>query len=181
MFALRSVSGDTEDVIRNFRAMPMPAPATAVPQSLTARRLQRPLHSRVGAIMLHIPWYTFRGQVRLARDVGVSRSTVCRLLSGKSAPSYPVMAGVVAALSHRLNRPLELGEVFSPDGIFPTASVCALCGCGGCLPAQAYDKENDTLRPEYQNVRSGAWELSTVAGTKPPSSTIRAAPLQEVA
>ena len=161
--------------------MPTPAPATTVPQPLTARLLQRPLHNRVGAIMLHIPWYTFRGQVRLARDVGVSRSTICRLLSGRSAPSYPVMVGVVTALSRRLNRPLELCEVFSPDGAFPTTSVCRLCGCGGCLPAQAYDKDADTLRPEYQHVRSGAWELSAVADTKPSSSTIRAAPLQEVA
>ena len=156
----------------------MPVPTATVPQALTVR-LQRPLHNRVGAIMLHIPWYTFRGQVRLARDVGVSRSTVCRLLSGKSAPSYPVMAGVVAALSRRLNRPLELSEVFSPDGKFPTSSVCALCGCNGCLPAQAYDKDDDTLRPEYQHVRSGAWELSAVADTKHPSTPIRAAPGQE--
>lgn len=159
----------------------MPAPTTTVPQPLTARMQQRPLHNRVGAIMLHIPWYTFRGQVRLARDVGVSRSTVCRMLSGRSAPSYPVMAGVVTALSRRLNRPLELGEVFSPDGAFPTASVCRLCGCGGCLPAQAYDKEEDTLRPEYRNVRSGAWALSAVAGAKNSFSTIRAAPMQEAA
>lgn len=159
----------------------MPASTTTVPQPLTARLPQRPLHNRVGAIMLHIPWYTFRGQVRLARDVGVSRSTVCRLLSGKSAPSYPVMAGVVAALSHRLNRSLELSEVFSPDGAFPTASVCELCGCGGCLPAQAYDKDADTLRPEYRNVRSGAWELSAVADTKRPSFSIQAAPRKEAA
>ena len=157
----------------------MPAPSVTVPQTLTSWLQQQPLHNRVGAIMLHVPWYTFRGQVRLARDVGVSRSTVCRLLSGKSAPSYPVMAGVVAALSHRLNRPLELGEVFSPDGKFPTPSVCALCGCNGCLPAQAYDKEEDTLRPEYKNVRSGAWELSAIADTKRPASPIRAAPSQE--
>ena len=159
----------------------MPAPAATVPQPLTARLLQRPLHNRVGAIMLHIPWYTFRGQVRLARDVGISRSTICRMLSGKSAPSYPVMVGVTAALSRRLNRPLELSEVFSPDGIFPTPNVCALCGCGGCLPAQAYDRNEDTLRPEYRHVRSGAWELSAVAGAKQPFPMIRAAPVQEVA
>ncbi len=143
--------------------------------------MQRPLYNRVGAIMLHIPWYTFRGQVRLARDVGVSRSTICRMLSGRSAPSYPVMAGVVEALSRRLDRPLELGDVFSPDGTFPTSSVCGLCGCGGCLPAQAYDKEDDTLRPEYENVRSGQWELATVADAKPPSPAVHAAPMQEAA
>ena len=161
--------------------MPTPVSEALAPAPFPARLLPRPFHNRVGAIMLHIPWYTFRGQVRLARDVGVSRSTVCRMLSGKSAPSYPVMAGVVVALSRRLNRPLELGEVFSPDGIFPTPSVCRLCGCGGCLPAQAYDKRDDTLRPEYRDVRSGAWELSAIAGTKGASPTIRAAPLKEAA
>ena len=149
--------------------------------SAPARLSQRPLYNRVGAIMLHIPWYTFRGQVRLARDVGVSRSTICRMLSGRSAPSYPVMAGVVEALSRRLDRALELGEVFSPDGTFPTRSVCDLCGCGGCLPAQAYDSQDDTLRPEYSQVRSGRWELATVADAKPPSPADRAAPMQEAA
>ena len=161
--------------------MPTPVPEALAPAPFPARLVPRPFHNRVGAIMLHIPWYTFRGQVRLARDVGVSRSTVCRMLSGKSAPSYPVMAGVVAALARRLNRPLELGEVFSPDGAFPTPSVCRLCGCNGCLPAQAYDKRDDTLRPEYRDVRSGAWELSTVAGTKGAAPTIRAAPVKEAA
>lgn len=162
----------------------MPTPMSAS-QELTRLSLasgpltQRPLHNRVGAIMLHVPWYTFRGQVRLARDVGVSRSTICRMLSGRSAPSYPVIAGVVEALSRRLDRPLELSEVFSPDGTFPTPSVCALCGCNGCLPAQAYDKEDDTLRPEYSHVRSGQWELSTVADAKPLSPAVRAAVVQE--
>ncbi len=158
--------------------MAVPAPAAKV-FPLTTGRLQRPLHNRVGAIMLHVPWLTFRGQVRLAREVGVSRSTVCRLLSGKSAPTFPVMAGVVTALSRRLDRPLDLADVFSPDGIFPTASVCALCGCGGCLPAQAYDSDEDTLRPEYRHLRSGAWTLSAVAGTAGAASALRSSPLEE--
>lgn len=160
----------------------MNAPAPTVPQPISpVPALRRPLHNRVGAIMLHIPWYTFRGQVRLARDVGISRSTICRMLSGRSAPSYPVMAGVVAALSRRLNRPLELGEVFSPDGAFPTGSVCSLCGCGGCLPAQAYDPKEDTLRPEYRDVRSGAWALAAVAGANGSFPKSRSMAMQEAA
>lgn len=104
--------------------------------------------------MEHIPVYSFQGQARLAADAGVSRSAVSRLVAGKAAPSFAIAVAVTAALEKRLGRRLDPRELVSFDGTYPTASVCVLCGCRGCLPEAAYDAEC-RLKPEFRTLVSG--------------------------
>ena len=129
------------------------------------------VYNRIAAILEHIPYYSFQGQVRLARDAGVSKSAVSRLLSEQTAPSFAVALAVTTALETRLGRKLDPRELLSLDGHFPTPSVCDLCGCRGCLPSRAYNPDN-TLRPEFRHVAAGAWSLPpAVSVTKQPTAT----------
>ncbi len=115
-------------------------------------------HNRIGDVLAHIPYYAIRGQARLARDAGVSKSAVCRLMSGQSAPSFAVAMAVTEAVGQRLGMSLDPRELISLSGRYPTPSVCNLCGCRGCLPDRAY-LPDDTLRPAYRSVPSGAWSM----------------------
>jgi transcriptional regulator with XRE-family HTH domain len=119
--------------------------------------------NRIREIAIHIPWYGFKTQARLARDSGVSPATISRLVHRKSQPSLKLSLQVTAALSHRLGRPLDVREVFSVDGRYPTPSVCVLTGCRSCLPPEAYDEE-ENLKPEYGDVKAGTWSVG--AGVK---------------
>ena len=65
----------------------------------------------------------------------MARSTISRLVNGRTVPSPKLAEDVTAALSRRLGRPLDPRDVFSPDGAYPTPSGCSLCSCHGCLPA----------------------------------------------
>jgi len=116
-----------------------------------------PITNRVRAFLVHTPWYSFEGQCRLARDCGVSCSTISRLVRGKSAPSYRLAQLVTNALSTKIGVRLDLREVFSTDGTYPTACVCDLTpGCQGCFPEEAYDPDGG-LKPEYRHMNPGDW------------------------
>lgn len=96
--------------------------------------------------MVHVNWYLFSPQARLAMDAGVSRSALCRVLSGQAAPSFALIWKVSKALEKRLGarlpgRRLDPSELFSLDGTYPTPSACALVGCPGCRLAQALQEE----------------------------------------
>ena len=82
-----------------------------------------------------------RGRPASPTTPGVSRSTISRLLRGRINPSFRLAQAVTAALEKHLRRPLDLRELLSPDGTYPTASGCALAGCRGCMPEEAYDAE----------------------------------------
>jgi hypothetical protein len=114
--------------------------------------------NRIRQIVWHIPWYGFRTQARLAADAGISPSSVSRMIRGCSQPTISAALKVTAALSFRLNRTLDLREVFSPDGTYPTPNVCDLVGCLSCMPPTAYDSDDD-LKPEYRDVVAGTWSL----------------------
>src|SRR5947209_1607159 len=118
--------------------------------------LNRQINNRLLAILAHINRYSFQGQARLAQDAGVDRSTVCRLMSGQSSPSFAVVLALTQALEKQLGKRLDPREILSLDGTYPTASVCELVGCSGCLPADAYNSD-DTLKPEFKNVKPGQW------------------------
>lgn len=122
------------------------------------------LHNRVAAVMLHIPWYSITGPARLARDSGVAKSTISRLLSGKSTPSYRLIMAVTHAIETRANRSLVVHELFSANGVFTTSSVCSLMQCNGCLPGEIYDRFTDEVRPQFRTLRPGTWALSVRAG-----------------
>ena len=145
-------------------------------EPITRRRVR----NRILAVMAHTSRYSIRGQARLAEDAGVSRSTVCRFLSGQANPSFALVMVLTRALEERLGRRVDLRELVSLDGIFPTPSVCELCGCRGCLPPQAWAPD-DTLRPEYRNVRSGQWPSSLPASSdgRPPNGFPPQPPLHD--
>jgi transcriptional regulator with XRE-family HTH domain len=106
------------------------------------------VEQRVRDLALHISWYGFKTQARLAQDSGVSPAAISRLIRGQSQPSLALALRVTAALSRRAGRDLDVREVFSLDGSYPTPT-CALMGCRACLPTEAYD-EDDNLKPSYQ-------------------------------
>jgi DNA-binding XRE family transcriptional regulator len=106
------------------------------------------IEQRVKDLALHISWFGFKTQVRLAQDSGVSPAAISRLIRGQSQPSLALALRVTAALSRRAGRDLDVREVFSLDGTYPTPA-CALMGCRACLPTEAYD-EDDNLKPTYR-------------------------------
>lgn len=98
--------------------------------------------------MVHVNWYLFSPQARLARDAGVSRSAVSRLLAGRAAPTFILAWKVSKALERRLGGRLRSGhldpsELFSLDGTYPTPDVCALVGCPGCHLPEAFAQEKE--------------------------------------
>lgn len=113
-------------------------------------------HNRVLAVMAHVPRYSFRGTSRLAADTGVSKSTISHLVRGLNIPLYPTARQAVKSLELHLGRPLDLDEVISLDGVYPTASVCKLCGCSGCLPDSIYEADG-SRKPAYDYVVPGHW------------------------
>src|SRR5688500_14439918 len=120
---------------------------------------KRRVHNRVFAVMMHTTRYAFKGESRLAADAGVSKSAVCRLLNGQSNPSFVLMSLLTQALEQALGKALDPRELISLDGTYPTASICQLVDCRGCLPAEAFDEEAN-LKPEFKGVKPGHWSLS---------------------
>ncbi len=126
----------------------------------TSESEQRPrLHNRMHVIMAHTSRYSFEGQARLAKDIGVSRSTISRAVGERSRPSFALVQKVTAALEQALGKRLDAREIFSLDGMYPTASGCKLCGCPGCMPEEAYDARGN-LRPAFRNLKPGDWSFS---------------------
>lgn len=133
-----------------------PSPKTTSSR-LTSRKLySRKLHNRLRAVMSHTTRYAFKGETRLAEDAGISKSALNRLINGQSSPSFVLVCALSEALSRQMHRRIEPCELVSCDGAYPTTFVCQLCGCKNCLPAQAYD-ENDNRRPEYAHIQPGQW------------------------
>src|SRR5688572_10342603 len=91
-------------------------------------------HNRIEAIMAHTSRYSFRGTSRLAKDAGVSKSTICQLIHGQSSPLYVTLKRIVSQLEFQIGRRLGTREVVSENGTYPTPFVCKLVGCAGCMP-----------------------------------------------
>ncbi len=130
------------------------------------------LHNRILVLMAHTTRYAFQGETRLAKDAGVSKSAVSRLLTGQSSPSFALVVALTKALEKRLGRPLDPRDLISLDGVYPTATACELAGCRGCLPAEAYDEHN-RLKPEYKDMKPGQWAISLHSHVKPTSKEAR--------
>jgi transcriptional regulator with XRE-family HTH domain len=174
-FRRYSFHPDTDaNPVSELFVMPVPTPLqphqreAQTPHGETASVAASPptsmLHNRVAAVMLHIPWYSITGPARLARDAGVAKSTISRLLSGKSTPSYRLVMAVTHAIETRANRPIGVHELFSADGAYGTERVCSLMGCKGCLPGEIYDRHTDKVQSQFRTLRPGTWELSVRAG-----------------
>jgi transcriptional regulator with XRE-family HTH domain len=152
---------DTNNPAVTKMEMDTAKPVPMKPRTAGVRPVKAPLYNRVHILLMHAPRYSFQGQARLATDVGCARSTVSRLVNGRTRPSYQLAQAVVAALGRQLQRPLDPADVFSLTGEYPTPSGCALAGCKGCMPEEAYDAQGD-LRPEFRAMRPGDWSLSTL-------------------
>ena len=148
---------------KTFPAKPMDAKSM---DAKTKAPKRVPIQNRVRVLLVHIPIFSIRGQARLAEDVGVSRSTISRLVGGRINPSYRLARAVTDALEKRLGRPLDIRDVFSTDGTYPTPSGCALCRCGGCLPEAAWG-DDGVLKREWKGARPGDWSLARTAETDP--------------
>lgn len=150
-----------------FSAMPStlalqstnPIRSALIHKSVLLKQDYQPVQNRVKVLLVHIPKLSIRGQARLAAEVGVSRSTVSRLVNGRINPSYRLARGITSALERLLGYPLDIRDVFSTDGTYLTASGCVLCKCVGCLPDEAYDAEDD-LRPEWRGQKPGDWSMT---------------------
>jgi transcriptional regulator with XRE-family HTH domain len=117
-------------------------------------------HNRVAAIMLHTSRYSCYPTSRLAADSGVAKSTISKLLHGRTNPLYSTAARVVKCLEAVTGLRLDFREVFAEAGLYPTPYVCGLVGCPGCTPEIVYDRQNDR-RPAFDLVRPGQWSGDT--------------------
>ena len=116
--------------------------------------------NRLAILMAHTARYAFEPQARLARDVGVSRSTIRRIVGGKSTPALPLALRITSALEAALHRPLDTRDVFAdPCGCYKTRSGCQAAGCGGCMPEAAHDRHG-RVRSEFRHLRPGDWTLT---------------------
>ena len=143
-----------------------PVRSPHISRSGFSQQAHQPVQNRVKVLLVHIPKLSIRGQARLAAEVGVSRSTISRLVNGRINPSYRLARGVTTALERLLGYPLDMRDVFSTDGTYLTPSGCVLCQCGGCLPDRAYDLEGN-LRPDWRGQRPGDWSLTGPAEAGP--------------
>jgi len=108
-------------------------------------------HNRVGAIMLHLTRYNSGATTsRLAAHAGLSKSTVSKLIHGKTNPLYVTAHRVVKCLEAAAGRRLKYDEVFSISGAYPTAFVCTLMRCPGCIPPWLFELHDGITR-------SGKW------------------------
>jgi hypothetical protein len=111
-----------------------------------------PVHNRIRAFMEHSTAYAFMGEVRLAKDCGVSCAAISRLLAGKSSPSFALLVRITQAFERQFKHALDPREIVSLDGDYPTPTVCEIVGCRGCTPQSAWN-DDDTLKPGIGNLQ----------------------------
>jgi len=144
-------------------------PATHRLPVQTTHRL--PVQNRVHVLLVHIPAFSIQGQARLADSAGVARSTISRLVNGRLSPSYRLARAVTDALEKRLGQPLDIRDVFTTNGTYPTPSGCALCQCKGCLPEEAWGEDN-VLKSEWRDARPGDWSIARPADVLVPTDVL---------
>lgn len=118
-------------------------------------------HNRVAAIMIHTSRYSCFSTSRLAADSGISKSTISHLLHGRTNPLYSTVARVVKCLERELRRPLNLKQVFSETGKYPTRNICKLVHCRGCIPVIAFN-EDGSPKPGWEAYPAGQWAGDTL-------------------
>jgi transcriptional regulator with XRE-family HTH domain len=138
----------------------MPKPAIIHSSVATITPTNPAVSNRLRSILFHIPWYSIEGIVRLAKDTGISTSTISRLVGQKNSPSYRVAETIASVISQRIGIPIEANEIFSPSGNFPTPSVCCLMGCKGCLPPEAWNERTDSLKENWRHAKPREWATS---------------------
>lgn len=118
-----------------------------------------PLIQRFADVLDHINRYQFHRVTRLAKDSGVSPSTVSRIISNQFNPSFALIEKLTNAIEKELGYPIDPRDLIAHNGRFRTRSVCDLTGCEGCLPSIALDEFGST-KPAYQGIAPGTWVTS---------------------
>lgn len=118
-----------------------------------------PVINRVSDCMSHANSYMFWGVSKLARDAGLSPSSVSRLINQRLNPSFLLVARITAALEAELGYRIDPRELVAENGVFLTRHVCDVVGCPGCMPDAAYDADG-TRRTAFKNVQPGKWVTS---------------------
>ena len=144
------------------RALHSTNPVLSIHITDFSEQVHQPVQNRVEVLLVQIPKRSIRGQARLAAEVGVSRSTISRLVNGRINPSYRLARSVTTALERLLGYPLDMRDVFTTDGTYLTPSGCGLCRCGGCLPDEAYDAEGN-MGAEWLEQSPGDWSMTPSA------------------
>ena len=118
-----------------------------------------PAINRIADLMDHHERFAFKGVTRLAREAGVSPSSVSRLINGKMNPSFIMVARLTDALERAYGHPIDPRDLIAEDGKFTQRFCCTVVGCPGCMPENAVDEFGD-LKPAFHEVRPGEWQSS---------------------
>lgn len=82
--------------------------------------------------MAHTNRYAFDPAPRMARDTGLSYTTIYNILHGYNSPTYFTAICIVEALEKATNRKFDPREIFGIHEQFPTESGCEFVGCRHC-------------------------------------------------
>ena len=118
-----------------------------------------PAINRFADVLAHHDRFAFKGVSRLARDAGVSPSSVSRLINGKMNPSFFMVARLTEALERQFGFRIDPRDLIAENGRFLSRYVCDLVQCDGCLPENALD-EFGAVKEAFKNVESGKWVTS---------------------
>ncbi len=118
-----------------------------------------PAINRLTDVMAHSDKFAFKGVARLAKEAGVSPSSVSRLINGRFNPSFLFVARLTTAIEKQLGHRIDPRDLVAENGEFLTRFVCDMSGCAGCLPDSAWN-EFGSLTDQYENIPPGGWVSS---------------------
>lgn len=95
---------------------PRPMPPRPMPsRPMPPRPTRPPKTNRLPVYLAQIQDYWFHGpQKKLARDAGVTESTLSRILRGATNPRYSDICKIVAVLEQKLGRQIDPRDVYEP-------------------------------------------------------------------
>jgi len=131
-----------------------------------------PVINRIADVMMHTKRYAFNGVTRLAKDAGVSPSSVSRILNGKMNPSFGMVDKLTQALEKEFGFELNPRDLVAALGGFKTMHLCEVVHCDGCLPPSATDEFGD-LKAAWQGVLPGTWVTSKYPNGYQPLQEVR--------
>ncbi|MCC7434214.1 MAG: helix-turn-helix transcriptional regulator [Methanoregulaceae archaeon] len=118
-----------------------------------------PTINRLADVMAHHDRFAFKGVSRLAREAGVSPSSVSRLINGQSNPSFLMVARLTEALERAYGYRIDPRDLVAENGAFIHRFCCELAECKGCLPENALDDFGD-VKAAFAGVKAGNWVTS---------------------